>query len=206
MTQENLRNKSLVDRDDHLLVECIDAAFAAHQPLATGWDAAYIALQKQRLQNLLDRWLDLELQRSPFTVSATEKKADIEVGPLTLRVRMDRIDRVDLPGGNEGFVFIDYKTSYAANPKNWESLRPDDPQLPLYAIATAPGELEALTFARIRAGKQAEWLGYQSSTGLLPIKTISDLPQKSTPGATLSRSSRTPSIPATPPFLQKISR
>jgi len=175
-TQQNLRDKSPTDRR-RLLAECIDAAFAT-QSHTTGWDTAYLALQKLRLHNLLSRWLELELERSPFSVSATEEKAEIEVGPLALSVRMDRIDQVDLPDGKQGFVFVDYKTSYAASPKNWESSRPDDPQLPLYAIATAPGELQALTFARIRAGQQAEWLGYQSAPGLLPIKTISDLPQK----------------------------
>ena len=175
-TQQNLRAQSLADRH-HLLTQCIDAAFVA-QPHATNWDTAYLALQKQRLHSLLNRWLELELDRSPFTVSTTEQKADIEVGPLTLSVRMDRIDKVDLPDGRHGFVFVDYKTSYATSPKNWESPRPDDPQLPLYTLTTAPGELQALTFAKIRPGQQAEWLGYQSTPGLLPIKTVFDLPQK----------------------------
>jgi hypothetical protein len=91
---------------------------------------------------------------------------------------MDRIDKVELPDRETGFVFIDYKTSYAASPRNWESNRPDDPQLPLYSLTAAPGELQAIAFAKIRAGQQAEWTGYQSTPGILPFKAISDLPQK----------------------------
>jgi hypothetical protein len=175
-TQQNLRNQSLPERH-HLLSQCIDAAFAT-QPHAANWDSAYLALQKQRLHNVLNRWLDLELQRSPFTVTDTEKKTGIELGPLALSIRVDRIDQVELPDRKQGLVFVDYKSSYAAGPASWESPRPDDPQLPLYALTAAPGQLHALAFAKIRAGSQSAWLGYQSAPSLLPIKTVSDLPQK----------------------------
>jgi probable DNA repair protein len=176
VSQDELRRR-FAERDA-ILTQCIDATFASALPGTSSWDQAYLTLQKHRLHKVLRDWLNLELKRSPFTVTAREEKTQIEVGPLTLSVRVDRIDKVDLPDGNDGFVFVDYKTSYTANPKNWESPRPDDPQLPLYALTTTPNELKALTFAKIRAGQQAEWLGYQSTPGFLPIKTVPELPLK----------------------------
>jgi hypothetical protein len=91
---------------------------------------------------------------------------------------MDRIDRVGSVGGEDnGFVYVDYKTGFSANPGSWAGERPDDPQLPLYALVSEPGELKGLTFAKVRAGKGMAWLGYQSEPGILPMRrpAIADL-------------------------------
>jgi len=151
-----------------LLVRCIASAVDSRIVPETDWDDAYLQLQKDRLLILLRFWLNAELERGPFTVLALEADTMVSVGPLTLSVRMDRIDRVD--GPDNGFVYVDYKTGFSANPGSWEGLRPDDPQLPLYALLSEPGELKGLAFAKVRAGKGMAWLGYQAETGILPMK------------------------------------
>ena len=113
---------------------------------------------------MLRRWLEEELRRGPFTVLAVEQDQLVSVGPLTLHVRMDRIDRV-----GEGTFFVDYKTGHAAHPKHWESERPDEPQLPLYTLLPEAEELRGVAFAKVRAGRDMKWLGYQTEEGILPL-------------------------------------
>src|SRR5213078_2841273 len=65
---------------------------------------------------------------------------------------------------------IDYKTGGMMTPRQWEGPRPDDPQLPLYAVA-APEELAAVTFAKLRPGDM-KFLGYSRAEHLLPNVTL----------------------------------
>jgi probable DNA repair protein len=160
--QETLRLMGRVDRE-RILASAIDAAMSRRLRARDGWDRAYLALQKQRLRSLLQQWLDQELRRGPFSVSDVERKELVTVGPLTLEVRVDRIDAV-----GEGVFFVDYKTGYAADPKQWAGPRPDDPQLPLYTLLTEPEELKGVAFAKVRNGRDMKWLGYQAEEGILP--------------------------------------
>jgi RecB family exonuclease len=112
---------------------------------------------------LLRQWLGEELKRGPFTVLAVEQDQALTVGPLMLNVRIDRIDRV----GN-GVFFVDYKTGYAVDPKQWAGERPDDPQLPLYSLLPEANELKGVAFAKVRAGREMKWAGYQTEEGILP--------------------------------------
>ena len=154
----------------NILTTAIDAAIDHKLVLENQWDAAYIDLQKDRLLNLLQHWIDLELKREPFRVVARETKQLIHIGPLELTVRLDRLDAV-----KDGFFLVDYKTGYASNPANWDSERPDDPQLPLYSLLHESGELHGLAFAKIRPGRDMKWLGYQDEPGLIPGKNVVDL-------------------------------
>jgi ATP-dependent helicase/nuclease subunit B len=135
------------------------------------WDEAYIAIQKQRLFTLLNQWLDLELDRSPFTVLRNEGAEEITVGPLTLSVRVDRIDQVA-----GGVLFVDYKTGAAPHPTAWNEDRPDEPQLPLYAsFLPQPEELRGLAFAKLRSGSEMKILGVQSEAGILPASRSNEI-------------------------------
>jgi ATP-dependent helicase/nuclease subunit B len=163
-SQDDLRRMDSADREA-LLVRCITNAVDNSIEQQTPWDTAYLQIQKDRLLILLRLWLNAELDRGPFTVLALETDTMVSVGPLTLSVRMDRIDRVA-----DGFVYVDYKTGSAANISQWDGERPDDPQLPLYALLSQPGELKGLAFAKVRAGKGMAWLGYQAESGILPMK------------------------------------
>jgi ATP-dependent helicase/nuclease subunit B len=125
-------------------------------------------IERARLGRLLTEWLELEKRRAPFRVVATEARARIRVGVLTLLTRMDRIDR--LPDGTH--VLIDYKTR-PAGPTLWEGERPADPQLPVYAsyLAEDPSDedhpLSAVCFGVVRTG-QARFTGLSASTKTLP--------------------------------------
>ena len=111
----------------------------------------YLELEAIRLTRLVTEWLQYEQGRAPFVVAGTEQKSQINVAGLALRLRLDRIDQL-----NDGsFLVVDYKTGQVAV-KSWESPRPEDVQLPLYALFALDREaqpLGGLTFARIRTGK-----------------------------------------------------
>ncbi|HEY5056360.1 MAG TPA: PD-(D/E)XK nuclease family protein, partial [Acidobacteriaceae bacterium] len=77
--------------------------------------------------------------------------------------RMDRIDKV-----GEGVFFVDYKTGFAADPKQWNGDRPDEPQLPLYTLLPETNELKGVAFAKVRTGRDMKWSGYQGEEGILP--------------------------------------
>jgi len=82
-------------------------------------------------------------------VEATEVDYVVSVAGLTLKLRLDRVDRL-----NDGsLLVIDYKTGVVST-KSWELPRPDDVQLPLYAGFAVPQDqkLGGLVFAKVRAG------------------------------------------------------
>ena len=112
----------------------------------------YLALEERRLTNLVVEWLDYEAARLPFEVAETELDRTVTIAGLSLKLRLDRVDRL-----NDGtLLVIDYKTGLVS-PKSWDLPRPDDVQLPLYAgFALDPGsELGGLVFAKVRPGDQA---------------------------------------------------
>ena len=162
-TQEALQQKSWTERDE-ALGRAIDAALPRRLEVRDGWDRAYLGMLKQRLRAVLRQWLEEELRRGPFVVSAVERKELVTVGPLTLDVRVDRIDGVD-----GGVFLVDYKTGYAADPKQWDGPRPDEPQLPLYALLAEAEELKGVAFAKVRARREMKWQGYQAEAGILPL-------------------------------------
>jgi ATP-dependent helicase/nuclease subunit B len=161
-TQSALREMTIEERDG-VLDWCITEGLRrAEQTSTTAWDIAYVEVQRHRLRRLLSGWLNLELERAPFTVKLSEKEfKDISVGPLRLSVRMDRVDEVE--GGE---VLIDYKTG-AASPNDWLTERPDAPQLPLYAILSEADRLKGVAFGLVRAGVGRELKGYAVGEGVL---------------------------------------
>jgi ATP-dependent helicase/nuclease subunit B len=164
-TQDALRRMTAGERDARLM-EAIDASLPKRLRAESGWDLAYVEVVKQRFLQVLRQWLEMELQRGPFRVVSAEEKQEIPVGPLTLSVRMDRIDQVE-----GGFVLVDYKSGASGDPKEWEGDRPDDAQLPLYALQYQPEELKGMVFAKVRVGKEMKWTGVQAEAGILPKAT-----------------------------------
>ena len=78
----------------------------------------------------------------PRSVAALEVPSEGVFGGLRLKLRADRVDRVD-----GGLVIIDYKTGRAET-SQWRGARLDAPQLPLYA-ALQDGEVTAVAFAAV---------------------------------------------------------
>jgi ATP-dependent helicase/nuclease subunit B len=161
-TQDRLRAMSWAERDA-VVVRMIDEATPPKVRKESAWDEAYLAVQKERMRVVLQQWLGEELKRGPFTVRSRESKHELEVGPLLLEVRLDRVDQVE-----DGFFLVDYKTGASGHPKEWEGERPDDPQMPMYALLHEAEELRGLAFARVRAGEEMRWVGVQAEAGILP--------------------------------------
>jgi probable DNA repair protein len=104
-------------------------------------------LERQRLTVLLLELLDLERARAPFRVAAKEERREVTLGGIALHVQIDRID--ELPDGKR--LLLDYKTGRETPVGAWFSGRPDDPQLPIYAV-TSPQPVHAVGFVRVRHG------------------------------------------------------
>ena len=111
----------------------------------------YLELEEQRLTRVVTEWLEFERTRLPFDIASTEIASTALIAGLSLKLRLDRVDRL-----NDGsLLVIDYKTGNVS-PKAWELPRPDDVQLPLYAGFALPAdqELGGLVFAKIRPGEK----------------------------------------------------
>ena len=124
----------------------------------------YAALECARLARLARDWLALERERPDFEVIALEDTRVLMAGPLTLRGRIDRMDRL----ADGAHALIDYKTGRTGTAA-WldvERGRPDDPQLPLYAV-NAGERISALAFARLRKGDM-KFDGIARDKDLLP--------------------------------------
>jgi probable DNA repair protein len=109
----------------------------------------YLVLEEQRLARLVTEWLDYERKRLPFIVHSTEVDATTTIAGLTLKLRLDRVDRL-----NDGsLLVIDYKTGTVSQ-KSWDLPRPDDVQLPLYArfALEEKEQLGGLVFGKVRPG------------------------------------------------------
>ena len=128
---------------------------------ASAFKERFLALERERLQSLLLEWLVLERQRAPFEVLAVEEARRLEIGGVGLELRLDRADRLE--GG--GDLLLDYKTG-KAHAASWFDARPDEPQLPLYALAME-SRPAGLAFARLARG-ECEFEGLAARDDLAP--------------------------------------
>lgn len=124
------------------------------------YGSATVRLERQRALDVITGWLGHERRRvDPFVVHATEASAAPTVAGLQLRLRLDRVDRVDTPYG-ERWLVIDYKTGRGAETKGWRSERLSEPQLPLYAshaatLAAGVPEVNGICFGHLKDGHPA---------------------------------------------------
>lgn len=105
----------------------------------------YKTLESARLFKLITRWLEYEKLRAPFTVAQVEQKALINVGPLLLNLRVDRIDKLN---DGSGLIIIDYKTGIC-DTGSWFKERIIEPQVLIYTLAYAE-QLVAVCIANLR--------------------------------------------------------
>src|SRR5437763_67164 len=121
------------------------AAAAAVKEMAV--EGRFAELERKRLARLGHEWFEkVEKQRPPFSVVSTEEKRPIVFSGVTFDARIDRMDRLE----SGGHAIVDYKTGGGnLTAKRWQGERPDEPQLPLYAVS-AKEEITAVAFARFR--------------------------------------------------------
>ena len=153
-----LKDSASLERDVSPEIE--RAAEAAVRELEL--EGRFAELERKRLARLAREWLDVERLRPAFTIQALEEKRQIKYGGIEFSSRIDRMDR--LSGG--GHALIDYKTNRNPTPNQWKPPRPDDPQLPLYAVA-AKEEIAAVAFARVRPGEM-RFMGFSRLDNQLP--------------------------------------
>jgi probable DNA repair protein len=125
-------------------------------------------LERRRLCQRLDAWLELERRRAPFTVIATEERCEVSVGALSISTLADRVDRLD----DGRLVVIDYKSG-GARRNGWFGERLFEPQLPLYATSRDDAPVAAVSFASLRPDAM-RFIGTAEEDGLLPGVTSVD--------------------------------
>jgi probable DNA repair protein len=132
----------------------------------SGLDGRFAELERGRLARVAAEWLEVERNRPDFEVVLTEHPRTLALGGLEFTSRIDRMDRLLAGAGQGGHALIDYKTGNRVTPKDWEPPRPDDPQLPLYAVA-APEDLSAVVFAKVRRGAM-RFSGFSRTKDVIP--------------------------------------
>lgn len=119
-------------------------------------------LEKQRLCKLIHQWLEIEGQRPPFEVKETEQKKQLSLGELSISLIMDRLDTVE-----DETLVIDYKTG-SVKSDVWLGDRPEDPQLPLYILASNP-QPQGCAFASLK-GNEQKFIGISNNHIIKGIK------------------------------------
>ena len=124
-------------------------------------DGRLADLERVRLAKLAREWLEVERARGGFEVVAREERRTLHAAGLEMHGRIDRMDKLDVGG----HVLIDYKTGRATS-KDWLEDRPDDPQMPLYALGAAE-KIAAIAYARVKTGDM-KFIGIAEEDKLLP--------------------------------------
>ncbi|MGH6612328.1 MAG: PD-(D/E)XK nuclease family protein, partial [Burkholderiaceae bacterium] len=141
-----------------------EAALSRLQRRRGAASAALTGLESARLMRVVEQWLQYEVSmRSAFRIAAIEESRTMNVGPLTITARLDRVD--ECADGSR--IVIDYKTG-STKSVGWLEPRPEEPQLPLYLTASEPAA-RAIALARVRVG-DVGITAYTAEAGLLPGK------------------------------------
>ena len=122
-------------------------------------------LEITRTRQLILAWLDIEKKRSAFTVLERERSHKVSIDNLEIKLRYDRIDKLD----NDQLLVIDYKTG-TSRIADWAGERPNEPQVPVYAIAQK-GKVAGAAFGIVNA-RQLGFEGISQEEGVAPGLTI----------------------------------
>jgi probable DNA repair protein len=141
---------------------------ARAQPLAP----ALADNERLRLAGMIVALLRQELRRADaaeFSVVQLEATQDRELGGLPIRVRIDRIDRLE----DGRVIVIDYKSGAAQAFRPLDP-RPRQPQLLAYALLAA-GEVAGVAAVHLNAD-EIRWRGAAADAALLPALSRSTAP------------------------------
>lgn len=111
-----------------------------------------LARECARTAELIEQLIDWERTRAPFAIQELESMHTLPVAGTTLRVRLDRVDRLE----DGRLAVIDYKSGRARSFDPYEA-RPQQPQLPAYAAVL--GERVAAVLAVYLDGEAVQLKG-----------------------------------------------
>lgn len=157
--------KTLTELSDEKLNNLIDQAASVaidylcrkHRELMT---PRFQEIEQQRVESLLFRFIELEKQRFDYTVLATEKIYQWQLGQLDLKLKVDRIDTLS----DGSLALIDYKTGKtAASTQRLLEDRPEDMQLPVYYSVVASQQSTPINTVQI-AHINVEKIAYSGIT------------------------------------------
>jgi len=114
---------------DQLIADCVDQALQIIRGRRFVGER-FLTIEGRRLSMLTRAWLELEKQRQPFAVAFNERSRTVELGGMPIHIRYDRVDQL----ADGSFFVLDYKTG-KPEIRDWNGERPNEPQVPLYAIA-----------------------------------------------------------------------
>lgn len=156
------------DLEVMLLGAAKEAIAAIQRDRPTTLSKRFTKIEQQRLVRLTLGWLNEEEKRSSdFEIIAIEDKRSIELGGLALTTCLDRVDKLS----NGQRIIIDYKTGVSSVGAMLGE-RPDEPQLPLYLVASEP-DASAVVFAQVKTRKM-KFIGLARDSDLLPgVKAFS---------------------------------
>lgn len=125
---------------------------AAHQQQPTLLPRAYVQCEQPRMREiaLIVLAQDKQLAQSDlghFTVISESDHVQTVAG-VRISMRIDRLQQFD---SGASWV-VDYKTGLVKT-KDWDGLRPKEPQLPLYAVALQQAEVDVAGIAFYEIGK-----------------------------------------------------
>ena len=148
-----------------VITEAVDAGVRQFShTLEEALPAQFLALEKLRLQSLLELWLPVEMQRSAFMVEECERQVQIEFGGIVANLVLDRVDLLE----DGRLVVIDYKTGAHITHQSWAEERITEPQLPIYAaLALSGNDVAAVCFAKVRV-EDSRFVGVSAEPGILP--------------------------------------
>ncbi len=132
--------------EDRLLADSVSRALA-QAVLVRDPGLRWRTREGDRMRVVLRKWLDFERRRQPFEVERLEQGVHVaRHAGLEFKVRIDRVDRL----ADGARVLIDYKTGMAT--ADWRGDRPDNPQLPIYALLQPEG-LVAVAYGQVNAAE-----------------------------------------------------
>jgi ATP-dependent helicase/nuclease subunit B len=156
---------ALANLNSHSLAKHLRTICQRRMRVLTGIQRPFIRaiaeLEMQRLLPLLSAFIEQDKARGPFEVIATELAQEVQVGPVIVRLKLDRLDQLQ----NGSRFVIDYKTGVVKR-SSWNPGKPGDMQLPLYATFTQP-EIDAVAFAQI-AAQGVKFDGFGSNNADIP--------------------------------------
>ncbi|MXZ80120.1 MAG: hypothetical protein F4Z15_01840 [Gammaproteobacteria bacterium] len=159
-THEALADMS-ADRISELVESIVEDVIGLQRGrLPSVFTERFSAIEAKRLKTMLCEWLENERARQPFRVVDLELEVEDTVQGVGFRGRLDRVDELD----SGEYVIIDYKTG-AVDVRGWAGDRPEEPQMPLYAV-TLQGDVAAVVFAVLKRGGNLGFKGLANDGSL----------------------------------------